>query len=79
MKYTAIVLIWLSTLFGGQGVEPSKQFPDPQPVKADVTFPTEDGCKELLRALKGPRVPEGSPERPLTRHIVLQDCEPEAR
>ena len=76
MPYTATVLIWLSTLFGGQGTEPSAQFPDPQPVHAVIGFPDEAGCRRFERALRGPRVPVGSPERPLTRHVLVRGCEP---
>jgi len=76
IEWSLIVMVWLSTMFGGEGSEPSRKFPQPLPMRVEITFPQERGCRELVKALRGPAVPEGSPERPLVRNIILQDCAP---
>ena len=78
-EWSIVVLVWMSSIFGGQGAEPSSQFPDPLPVRAEVFFPTKEGCHGLVKMLKGPQVPEGAPERPMVRHIIVQDCIPVIR
>lgn len=44
--YTLIVMIWFSTLFGGEGLEG-------RPIKATLEFPTEAGCKKMQGELIG--------------------------
>ena len=66
LEYTAVILIWISSIFGGQGAEASKDFPTPLPIRASLEFPTEKGCKDMLRAL----------EKNGLRYKIVQDCLP---
>ena len=51
--YTLIVLLWLSTIFGGEGPGPNGHPPGRgRPMKVTVEFPTKAACDKLTRELK---------------------------
>jgi hypothetical protein len=64
MEWTATFLIWITPLFGGQGVEASKDYPVPLPLYSEVGFPTEKGCRVMVRELEAHKM----------RYKVLKPC-----
>jgi hypothetical protein len=63
-EWTAVLLIWFTPIFGGQGVAPSKDFPTPLPIHGVVSFPDEKGCRKMIRELAAHKM----------RFTVIEPC-----
>ena len=61
MAWGAVLLLWISPIFGGEFVDDQHIG---RPITVAVVFPTQAGCQAMLKALKKATV----------RHQVIQEC-----